>query len=160
MTDCSILPVNHENLSDLLGLIESFVAEVIPEKGSRKVRQDYARYFMSNGTSNQLLSFLLYKNDKAIGCIQVFYHKHPPMLDCDEYLEGEIMNLYVTKNERNKGYGKHLLEHLFKEAHKLGIQCLRLNSSPEAERLYERNGFKTPPFKVYMLWNILIPANT
>ncbi len=153
MSNSAIVPVDLGNLSELLDLIEEFVKEVIPEKSSSKVRQDYLRYFERNGVANDLLSFLLYDNGRVIGCVEVFYRKHPPMLDTEEYIEGEVMNLYVVKSERNRGYGKQLLDHIFKEANKLQIQCLRLTSSPMAERLYERNGFKTPSFKVYMRWN-------
>lgn len=74
------------------------------------------------------------------------------MLDRKEYKDAELMNFYVIKEYRNKGLGQKLLDRINKEVVKQDIDCVRLNSSPDAESIYERNGYKQPPFKVYQKW--------
>ncbi len=152
MLSCTINPVNLDNLPQLLDLLRDFALEFISEECSIRARNEYKTYFTRYGISSRLPSLLLYKNEIPIGCGQIFYYNHPPFLNTEEYIEGEVYNLYVTKNERNKGYGKLLLDALFDLAKSLNIKCLRLNSSPDAERFYERNGFKVPVSKAYIKW--------
>lgn len=62
------------------------------------------------------------------------------------------MNFYVIKEYRNKGLGQKLLDRINKEVGKQDIDCVRLNSSPDAVSIYERNGYKQPPFQAYQKW--------
>ena len=153
MENMIVTPVDASNIEILLDLIEQFATEFISEQAGSSVRNYYQCYLADHGVASPLISYLLYKDSMAIGCVQLFRISHPPMLDTAPYEEGEVMNFYVKKSERNKGYGKELMNHLLSASQKAGIRCLRLNSSPEAERLYERHGFKSPPFRAMIRWS-------
>jgi GNAT superfamily N-acetyltransferase len=148
MKTVEIKKVDMHSIQDLLDLIEEFTKEFVSVENCNHVRTQYSNYMQST----ELLSFVLYVNKKPIGCIQLFYYQHPPMLDTDMYLEGEMLNFYIIRSERNSGYGQKLLDVFMQEAKNLGIRYIRLNSSPDAESIYMRNGFKKPPFSYMGIW--------
>jgi hypothetical protein len=148
MKTVEIKKVDSQNIEDLLDLIQEFTKEFVSEENCIHVRNEYSNFMKSNN----LLSFVLYICGKPSGCIQLFYYQHPPMLDTDMYFEGEMLNFYIIKSERKSGYGQKLLDVFLGEAKNLGIRYIRLNSSPDAESIYVRNGFKKPPFSFMGLW--------
>jgi ribosomal protein S18 acetylase RimI-like enzyme len=151
--DDGILRVGPEDAGELLDLLKTFTEEVLPEEDSGALRSGYAKFIALEGPQGRLVSYVLRRAGKPVGCVQLFRYSHPPMLDEPaSYVEGELLNLYVLPAERRKGCGQALLDRLFEDARKEGLRCIRLNSSPEAEGLYEKNGFKAPPFKVYAKW--------
>ena len=148
MEDMVIKREDAINVKDLLYLLGEFAKEYISADSSQHVKDQYASYIKSN---SNLISLILYKKEEPIGCIQLFHYKHPPMLAMDEYIEGEILNFYVLSTERNKEYGQKLLDAIIDEARSNRIGYLRLNSTPSAESIYRRYGFKNPVFNFLSL---------
>jgi putative acetyltransferase len=66
---------------------------------------------------------------------------------------GEIKRMYVRPEDRGRGLGRRILEHLAGHARSQGIMVLRLETGihqREAIGLYERMGFRRiPPFGPY-----------
>lgn len=63
--------VDNTNSDDFLSLIGEFVSEVMPEKNRDDVISWYRWYFIHNGYDS-LMSFILYIDERPIGCIQLF----------------------------------------------------------------------------------------
>jgi GNAT superfamily N-acetyltransferase len=151
MEEITIKKVKREELDDLLFLIQLFTKEFVSKEKAIHVRNEYLNY-LRNEKENAFISFVAYKKEKPIGCIQLFCYEHPPMLEHDSYLEGEMINFYVVKGERRKGYGQNLLDKFDEEVKNRSIKYVRLNSTLIAEKIYEKNGFKRPEFKVLTKW--------
>lgn len=64
---------------------------------------------------------------------------------------GEVKRMYVRPESRNRGLGRALLNHLLKEARRIGYEGVRLDSArfmSEAHQLYRSGGFREiEPYK-------------
>lgn len=88
--------------------------------------------------------FIIRDHEQAAGCVGLLSVGH-------EY--GEVKRMYVRPAFRGRGLGARLLDHLVEQARTRGLPCLRLEmgvTQPEAQRLYERQGFyQVGPFGPY-----------
>jgi GNAT superfamily N-acetyltransferase len=149
---CEVRRIDRGNREGFLGLIAAFTEEVLPEKDSAGVRAAYRAWMEDEETGASLCGFLLYSEGRPVGCAQLFCYRPPPMLDTGAFGEAEVMNVYVVPSERRKGFGQVLMDSVIAEARARNVRHLRLNSSPAAERLYEKNGFTRPAFTSYGRW--------
>ena len=54
---------------------------------------------------------------------------------------GDVQCVYVVPEERNANIGNKLMDAILDKARQLNLEHVTVHSSPEAIRLYERNGF-------------------
>ena len=54
---------------------------------------------------------------------------------------GDVQCVYVVPEERNSNIGSKMMDAILDKARQLNLEHVTVHSSPEAIRLYERNGF-------------------
>ncbi|SDK37153.1 Acetyltransferase (GNAT) domain-containing protein [Cryobacterium psychrotolerans] len=54
---------------------------------------------------------------------------------------GDVQCVYVVPEERNSNVGSKMMDAILDKARQLNLEHVTVHSSPEAIRLYERNGF-------------------
>jgi len=86
-------------------------------------------------------------NGRAVGCAGIW------VAEVDGVLSAEIKRMFVAPEARGTGLGQRLLARLTAMARERGAQRMVLetgNRQPEAQRLYERDGFALcGPFGTY-----------
>jgi N-acetylglutamate synthase-like GNAT family acetyltransferase len=147
MVQIEIKEVDSTSEQVYLEIIYQFIEEVIPKEMQKESKEYYKVYMQKEEKIKTHKRYLGYKNGILIGCVEIFYYEHPPMLGSDSYFEGEVLNMFVKSGNRKKGYGKCLMNHVISEAQKLGLKRLVLNASPDGEKLYRNHGFKDMDFK-------------
>lgn len=122
------------------------IEEVVKiEKESFPVAWEYSIFFniclaagkMSSGESRWVFMDVLEKKSSIIGyTVWEIYNRKK---------EGHILNLAITSNERKKGLGRLLLNHILNHLKTNGVQVCRLEvreSNFPARHLYESSGFR------------------
>ncbi len=90
-------------------------------------------------------------DEEIVGCIQADFRK---ILIFRRSERGFIYNLYVQRMWRRRGIGRHLMEKAIDWLQTSGAEMIFLNvagGNDEAQRFYERLGFKTVNTNMYKL---------
>lgn len=137
-----------ENVKDLLCELQEHIVNIDKEKYnimSNKFREEYFKKTIKNLKENEGKMFLYVKDEKVLGlsccCI---YNEEKTEYDFCCPKRGYITELVVTKNSRNKGIGKELLNYTKKylkeqNCKKTLIGVFAYNES--AISFYKKNGY-------------------
>ncbi len=116
------------DVRDLLAASDAYAAALYPAESNHMFDIDSLR-------GPEVSFFVVRLDGKALGCASL-------VKKSTDYVE--IKRMYVDEAARGSGLGKRLMEVLNDEAHRLGVNYLRLETGihqPEAIALYHRDGF-------------------
>lgn len=136
-----------QNLRYLLGKYEKDLGLniVVPEWAYTEVGEKDFNYFL-----NDQYIFVATENNKIVGFITGEILKKKAWYNVQL---GEINNIFVLKEYRQKGIGKKLIETIinsFKEEGITNIQLYTFSNNTDAIKFYEKIGFKK--YNVQMLY--------
>lgn len=119
MPPCDIQPANMEIFHDILAATFHF---------DKAIKEGYAHLLERANAEN----YLLYLDGKPIGTGTLFFNGKV----------GAVFNIAILPDYQKNGYGKILMQFLMQKAYALNAEKLILLSSPDAEKLYLKLGFK------------------
>ena len=106
----------------------------------------YKKTFNEDTVLNSTIICLAIIDDKIVGAVRA-------LSDLSRF--GTIIDLVVENNFRNNGIGTTLTNNITKELLKHNVATISLTTEPESPWLvhfYERNGFKTIPDSIHMMY--------
>lgn len=116
------------DVRDLLAASNAYAATLYPAESNHMLDTDRLR-------GPDVSFFVARRDGKVLGCAGL-------VKKSADYVE--IKRMYIDQAARGSGLGKRLMEVLNDEAHRLGVDYLRLETGihqPEAIALYRRDGF-------------------
>lgn len=99
---------------------------------------DFINEFRKEGTEY----YFIKETDEIIGFIKIRYGTHSSRT-VEKYLR--LVELYITENNRNNGYGSKVIHKLKEKAKSKNCDYVKVtyeSDNKDAERFYERNGFE------------------
>ena len=148
------------NLNDVDKLID-FRAEFLKEVQNSPLDMEMEiflkslkDYFLDKMKSNDFLAWLAESDSKIIATSGLSFLQKPPHFINLTGKFAYIMNMYTKPEWRRKGIGSALLEKLFEEIKKKGIQSVVLHASPTGRLLYEKYGFRENDGDKEMILNL------
>jgi ribosomal protein S18 acetylase RimI-like enzyme len=99
-------------------------------------------FFLSKMKSNKFIAWLAESSYEIIATSGLSFLQKPPHFINMTGKFAYIMNMYTNPKWRRKGIGAALLEKLFEEIKKKGIQSVVLHATPSGKPLYEKYGFR------------------
>lgn len=136
------------NLNDVDKLIEfrvEFLKEVQESPSDREIeifRKTLKDFFLDKMKSNEFIAWLAESDNEIIATSGLSFLQKPPHFINMTGKFAYIMNMYTKPEWRRKGIGGALLEKLFEEIKKKGIQSVVLHATPGGRPLYEKYGFR------------------
>ncbi|MDQ7821960.1 MAG: GNAT family N-acetyltransferase [Candidatus Eremiobacteraeota bacterium] len=144
MSDLVIRPGRDDDLEGLVTLWREYMGDGYHELVNMKWSEQntvkwrtFARYYISQG-----LFLVAEEKGSVIGFISLNICS-PPFETI--YQCAEVIDIYVAKIHRGKGYGRRLLRHVMSFLKDRGIEVVTLSvltSNKEALRLYREEGFE------------------
>ena len=148
------------NLNDVDKLID-FRAEFLKEVQNSPLDMEMEiflkslkDFFLDKMKSNDFLAWLAESDYKIIATSGLSFLQKPPHFINLTGKFAYIMNMYTKPEWRRKGIGSALLEKLFEEIKKKGIQSVVLHASPAGRLLYEKYGFRENDGDKEMILNL------
>ena len=136
---------------DLIKCTETFIEVFNDEPWNDKWTFTKAKkYLFDFYQTPGFLGVLAVENDEILGCI---FGVHRVWWSGDEFF---INEMFVKKQQQNKGIGKALLNHLIKELDNSDISNIILltDRGIPAEEFYKKNGFKEIERIIFLQRNI------
>jgi len=136
------------NLNDIDKLIEfrvEFLKEIQnspPDMEIEIFRKSLKDFFLDKMKSNEFIAWLAESDNEIIAISGLSFLQKPPHFINMTGKFAYIMNMYTKPEWRRKGIGAALLEKLFVEIKKKGIQSVVLHTTPYGRPLYEKYGFR------------------
>ncbi len=136
------------NLNDIDILIDfrvTFLKEIQetpPTKEMEIFRKSLKDFFLSKMKSHEFIAWFAESDDEIIATSGLSFLEKPPHFINKTGKFAYIMNMYTKPEWRRKGIGAALLEKLFEEIKKKGIQSVVLHATPSGRSLYEKYGFR------------------
>ena len=138
--------VEHRDLEVVCALRIEFMAEfggvdpgTVPDRFAEATRQFVARSH-ANGT---MTSWLAEEDGSAAGLVSVVVQDVPPRLSDTRTIEGLVVNMYVRRSWRLRGFGRRLMRTCLDAAGEMGLRRLNLYATPDGRPLYADIGFIT-----------------
>lgn len=88
---------------------------------------------------------------EAIGSIAMYALARLPTPSCPSGEEGYVVNVYTVPEWRRRGVGTALMQAVLAESRARKLDRLRLHSTAEGRKLYERCGFREHPDHMQIL---------
>ncbi|MFX0039822.1 MAG: GNAT family N-acetyltransferase [Promethearchaeota archaeon] len=99
-------------------------------------------FFLDKMKLHEFIAWLAEFNNEVIATSGLSFLQKPPHFINLTGKFAYIMNMYTEPKWRRKGIGSALLEKLFEEIKKKGIQSVVLHTTPDGRHLYEKYGFR------------------
>lgn len=110
------------------------------------VRAIYPEFFEANSRELAIGTFLVARHrGRAIGFVLVVWRREPAYFDPTVTRWGEIEDLHVHEDFRNRGVGTMLVRRVLREARQRRCEAVYLETDDfnrSARRVYERCGFQ------------------
>lgn len=113
---------------------------------------DIKQFFHNVTFMENHLFLLLEEEEKAIGYVWVEIIHSPPNVFKKAYEAVYVHQISLISEKRNKGYGKRLMEEVYRVAEKHNIQTILLDywcDNTVAKEFYKKQGFKIRQEYVY-----------
>jgi len=136
------------NLSDIDKLIDfrvEFLEEIQnppPDMEMEIFLKSLKDFFLEKMKSNDFVAWLAESDYEIIATSGLSFLQKPPHFINLTGRFAYIMNMYTKPEWRRKGIGLALLEKLFEEIKKKGIQSVVLHATPAGRPLYEKYSFR------------------
>jgi len=111
-------------------------------------------FFLEKMKSNDFVAWLAESDYEIIATSGLSFLQKPPHFINLTGRFAYIMNMYTKPEWRRKGIGLALLEKLFEEIKKKGIQSVVLHATPAGRPLYEKYGFRENDGDKEMILNL------
>lgn len=140
MRDVLVRPLMAEDKDNWASLWESYLAFYKTKRPAAVFHTYFARLLGDDPRDFQGL--IAYREDRAIGLAHYLFHRHGWKVEETCYLQ----DLYVDPSARGSGLGRSLIEAVYEEADKAGVQTvywMTQEANHTARQLYDRIGQKT-----------------
>jgi len=149
------------NLDDVEKLIDfriKFLKEIQDPPSDTEMKafkKTLRNFFIDKMKSNDFIAWLAEFDNIIIASSGLSFLHKPPHFINTTGKSAYIMNMYTNPEWRRKGIGGVLLEKLFEEIKKQGIQSVSLHATPSGRPLYEKYGFRENEGDKEMILNLL-----
>ncbi len=138
-----------EDVKDLLVQLEEYIISIDKDELDRlhpEYRDKMAILDLEKVKNNNGKCYIAFQNSKAIGLIMgcIFPYDENDYLDYKCPKRGEIIELIVSKNVRNKGIGNMLISELEKYFTAVGCEYILVDVfayNDNAIKFYDKNGY-------------------
>ncbi len=141
----SLRKADLDDIDNLIDFRIKFLSEIqeIPSVKDKEIFQKVLReFFLKKMKSNEFIAWLAEIGNELIATAGLSFLEKPPHFINMTGKFAYIMNMYTIPEWRRKGIGAQLLEKLFEEIKKKGIQSVVLHATPSGRPLYEKYGFR------------------
>ncbi|MFX1304976.1 MAG: GNAT family N-acetyltransferase [Promethearchaeota archaeon] len=141
----SLRKANPNDIDKLIEFRVEFLKEVQESPSDREIekfRKILNEFFLDKMKSNEFIAWLAESDKEVIATSGLSFLQKPPHFINMTGKFAYIMNMYTKPKWRRKGIGAALLEKLFEEIKKKGIQSVVLHTTPGGRSLYEKYGFR------------------
>ena len=121
------------DVEDVIGVSKEWVRNMITgEVLEGEIKEIRGRMLSSLENDEYLYYVIKNENGKAVGCcgIREPEDKMKPYKSTPDSKSVELVNLFLSKNNRGKGLGYKMMQHLFSKAKELGYKEVIWNSGP------------------------------
>ena len=151
--DQSFLTVRPATLADLPSLVElrAYLLDGTAASYSSKTPEEAARWraayrtWLSSRLSEsdcvQILAAEHRESGQVLGCATAIIDQRSPAPGCLNGLSGWVQSVVVEPQWRGRGIARQLMQHLLRWFANRGVGCVVLQSTADADTLYQTLGF-------------------
>lgn len=151
-----VQPATREHIDAVIELrallLEGSAASYACTSGEqRKLWRDAYKTWLSEalGVSQSSQLLVVLSDDQVVGCVTGFIDRRAPGPDCLNGLCGWVQSMVVLPAFRSRGISRVLMQSLMQWFEARQVGKIVLQSTPEAEPLYQRMGYLRSPEYVW-----------
>lgn len=118
-----------------------------PTSSREEYNSTVAAFFAQNAATHHCLFAV--RDDAVVGMAWLAVLPRIPSPGAQQRVCGDLQSVYVIASERSAGIGAVMVAAILKRAAALGLEHVTVHSSPDAVRMYARNGFGMTPRLMY-----------
>ena len=131
------------NLNDVNELINLRKQQLLDEgnNGENNIDSDLRNYFLESIKNNTFISWVAIEDNEIIATSGLCFYQLPPTYSNPSGKVAYITNMFTKKEYRRKGIASKLFEKIMSEANLLKYKNIRLHTSFDGKRIYQKYGF-------------------
>lgn len=128
---------------DVKSLAELRFRQLIDEGGkpNDNINDELEKYFVNELENEDLIIWVAEAGSKIVATAGVCFFQYPPTFYNVTGKVAYVTNVYTRNEFRHQGIATKLMEYVMDEIRKTGCNTVRLHSSEQGRRLYEKMGF-------------------
>lgn len=144
------VPIRRATIADIETLVGLRVAMQrdlgeLGDDNEPRVIEAVRGYLVDKVPTDELVALLAEADEQIVGTGWLVLFRKPPSSDNVSGIEGYILNMYTTPEQRGRGIARRIVDELLVVAKEAGAPIVWLRATEAGRQVYEKVGFAKDP---------------